>query len=86
MSTEQVLAFLKMLEDSKFKAAFEAATPEAKQELLTKAGLTISLAEAEAAFKGERELGEQELDKVAGGEGDGGGIGIIRYPPPPPGG
>jgi predicted ribosomally synthesized peptide with nif11-like leader len=77
MSAEQVKAFLKMLEDAKFRAAFEAAAPEARLAMLTKAGLAIPLKEAEAALKGERELGEQELDKVAGGDG------IVRPPPPP---
>ncbi len=79
MSAEQVQAFLKMLEDEKFRAAFEAATPEAKQALLTQAGLAIPLQEAEAALKGERELSEQELGKIAGGD-----EGVVRWPPPPP--
>ena len=79
MSAEQVKAFLKMLEDAKFRAAFQAATPEARQVLLTKAGLDIPLQEAEAALKGEGELSEQELDKVAGGD-----AGIINWPAPPP--
>ena len=77
MSAEQVKAFLKLLEDANFRAAFEAAAPEARRAMLTKAGLAIPLEEAEAALKGERELGEQELDKVAGGDG------IVRPPPPP---
>ena len=79
MTAEQVKAFLKMLEDAKFKAAFQAAMPEARQVLLTKAGLDILLQEAEAALKGEGELSEQELGKVAGGD-----AGIISWPPPPP--
>jgi predicted ribosomally synthesized peptide with nif11-like leader len=80
MSAEQVKAFLKLLEDANFRAAFEAAAPEARRALLTKAGLAIPLEKAEAALKGERELAEQELDKVAGG--------VIAAPPlePPPGG
>jgi predicted ribosomally synthesized peptide with nif11-like leader len=82
MSAEQVQAFLKMLEDAKFKAAFQAAaTPEARRALLTKAGLAIPLQEAEAALKGEGELSEQDLDKVAGGD-----AGIVTWPPPPTGG
>ena len=80
MSAEQVKAFLKLAENPAFRAAFEAAlTPEARQQLLQKAGLDIPVAEAEAALKGERELTDQDLDKVAGGD-----AGIIRYPPPPP--
>ncbi len=79
MSAEQIKAFLKMLEDGQFRAAFEAATPEARRTLLTKAGLAISLDQAEAALKGERELSEQELDKVAGGD-----AGIVNWPGPPP--
>ena len=76
MSAEQVRAFLKLLEGAEFRAAFEAAaTPEAKRKLLTQAGLDIPLEEAEAALKGERELAEQELDKVAGG---------YSAPPPEP--
>ena len=75
MSAEQVKAFLKLLEDANFRAAFEAAAPEARRALLTKAGLAIPLEEAEAALKGERELAEQELDKVAGG---------YSAPPPEP--
>ncbi len=77
MSAEQVQAFLKLLEDNKFQAAFQAGTPEARRALLVKAGLNIPLEEAEAALKGERELAEEELDKVAGGDG------IVRPPPPP---
>ena len=79
MSAEQVKAFLKLLEDANFRAAFEAAAPEARVAMLTKAGLAIPLEEAEAALKGEGELDEEELGKVAGGD-----IGIIRPPPPPP--
>jgi len=79
MSAEQVQAFLKLLEDAKFKAAFQAATAEARRAMLTKAGLKIPLEEAEAALKGEGELSEQELGKVAGGD-----AGIISWPPPPP--
>jgi len=75
MSAEQVKAFLKLLEDANFRAAFEAAAPEARRALLTKAGLAIPLEKAEAALKGERELAEQELDKVAGG---------YSAPPPAP--
>ena len=67
MSAEQVQAFLKLFEDDQFRAGFEAATPEARRAMLIQAGLNIPLEEAEAALKGERELGEQELDKVAGG-------------------
>ena len=67
MSAEQVKAFLKLLEDANFRAAFEAAAPEARRALLIQAGLDIPLEEAEAALKGERELGEQELDQIAGG-------------------
>ena len=80
MSAEQVKAFLKLLEDVKFKAAFEAATAEGRRALLAKAGLAIPLEEAEAALKGERELAEQELDKVAGGV-----IAAPRWSPPPGG-
>ena len=67
MSAEQVQAFLKWIGDAKLRAGFEAATPEARRAMLIKAGLDVPLEEAEAALKGERELGEQELDKVAGG-------------------
>ena len=78
MSAEQVQAFLKWVEDAKLRAGFEAATPEARRAMLTKAGLDIPLEEVEAALKGERELSDQELDKVSGGDG------IVRPPPPPP--
>ena len=67
MSAEQVQAFLKWIEDARLRAGFESAAPEARRALLTKAGLAIPLEEAEAALKGERELGEQELDQIAGG-------------------
>jgi predicted ribosomally synthesized peptide with nif11-like leader len=77
MSAEQVQAFLKWIEDAKLRAAFQAATPEARRAMLIKAKLDIPLKEAEAALKGERELADQELDKVAGGDG------IVRPPPPP---
>ena len=79
MSAEQVQAFLKLLEDEKFRAGFQAATPEARRAMLIQAGLDIPLEEAEAALKGERELADQELDKVAGGD-----IGFVVPPPPPP--
>ena len=79
MSAEQVKAFLKLLEDANFRAAFEAAAPEARRAMLTKAGLAIPLEKAEAALKGERELAEQELDKVAGG------YSAPRPEPPPDG-
>ena len=80
MSADQVQAFLKMAADAKFRAAFEVATTEeAKRQVLDKAGLTIGVAEAEAALQGERELADEDLDKVAGGD-----AGVIRYPPPPP--
>ena len=75
MSAEQVQAFLKWIADAKLRAAFQAAAPEARRAMLTKAGLAIPLEEAEAALKGERELAEQELDKVAGG---------YSAPPPAP--
>jgi predicted ribosomally synthesized peptide with nif11-like leader len=79
MSTNQVQAFLKLIEDDSFRAAFQsAATIEAKHKLLMQAGLDIAVEEAEAALRGERELTDQELDKVAGGA-----IGIIRPPLPP---
>jgi predicted ribosomally synthesized peptide with nif11-like leader len=77
MSAEQVKAFLKWIEDAKLRAAFQAAKPEAQRAMLKKAGLDISLEQALAAMKGERELADQELDKVAGGDG------IVRPPPPP---
>ena len=80
MSAEQVQAFLKWIEDAKLRAAFQAATPEARRAMLEKAGLKIPLEEAEAALKGERELADQELDKAAGG-----GIGFVVPPPPPEG-
>ena len=87
MSAEQVQAFLKMLEDAKFRAAFQAAaTPEARRDLLTKAGLAIPLEEAEAALKGEGELSEQELDKVAGGLLNLEGLNLTQAPPLMPGG
>ena len=80
MSAEQVQAFLKMASDANFRAAFNAATTaETRRQVLDKAGLTISVEEAEATLKGERELADQDLDKVAGGD-----AGVIRYPYPPP--
>ena len=79
MSTEQVQAFLKWIADAKLRAGFEAAAPEAQRAMLTKAGLAIPLEQALAALKGEGELSEQELGKVAGGD-----AGIIGWPPPPP--
>jgi len=79
MSTEQVQAFLKWIADAKLRAAFQAAAPEAQRAMLTKAGLGIPLEQALAALKGEGELSEQELGKVAGGD-----AGIISWPPPPP--
>ena len=78
MSAEQVQAFLKWIADAKLLAAFQAAAPEARRAMLIKAGLDIPLEEAEAALKGERELADQELDKVAGGD-----IGFVVPPPPP---
>ena len=67
MSAEQVQAFLKWIEDAQLRAGFESAAPEARRAMLIQAGLDIPLEEAEAALKGERELGEQELDQIAGG-------------------
>jgi hypothetical protein len=61
-----------------FRTAFEAAaTPEARRHALAKVGLTIHVEEAEAALKGERELTDEDLAKVAGGD-----AGVIRYPRP----
>ncbi len=80
MSAEQVKAFLKLLEDGNFKAAFQAAAPEAQREMLKQAGLDLPLEQALAALQGERELADQELDKVAGGD-----IGFVVPPPPPEG-
>lgn len=68
--------FLEKMAESDFQAAFTgAATPEAKAAVLAEAGLTLSVAEAEAALAGQ-ELSDEDLDQVAGG-----GAGIIRYPP-----
>lgn len=68
--------FLEKMTDPEFQAAFTGAeTPEAKAAVLAKAGLTLSVAEAEAALVGQ-ELSDEDLDQVAGG-----GAGIIRYPP-----
>ena len=67
MSAEQVKAFLKMLEDMKFRAAFQAAAPKARRELLTKAGLDIPLEEAEAALNHlDQGLGRQRVGLLAG--------------------
>jgi predicted ribosomally synthesized peptide with nif11-like leader len=80
MSEKQVKAFLKWIADAKHRASFEAAKPDDRRAMLKKAKLDITLKEAEAALKGvkgERELADQELDKVAGGDG------IVRPPPPP---
>ena len=79
MSAEQVQAFLKWIEDAQLRAGFESAAPEARRAMLIKARLDVPLEEAEAALKGERELADQELDKVAGGD-----IGFVVPPPPPP--
>lgn len=80
MSAEQVAAFLKQLADADFRTAFEAATTQdAKRHVLDKAGLAISVEDAEAALKGEGELDEQDLDQVTGGD-----AGVIRFPYPPP--
>ncbi len=79
MNTDQMQKFLKMAEDQDFRARFEAATSTVRSDILKQAGLGISVAEAEAALKGERELSERDLDQVAGGD-----AGVIRYPPPPP--
>jgi predicted ribosomally synthesized peptide with nif11-like leader len=71
----QVQAFLKKMEEDKFRTAFEgAATPEAKKGILAKAGLDISVEAALEALAGE--LGDEDLEAVAGG-----GAGVIRYPP-----
>ncbi len=80
MSAEQVQAFLKLVQDAQFRASFEAASAEARRALLSQAGLNIPLEEAEALLAGERELTDQDLDKVAGGD-----IGFIVPPPPPTG-
>ena len=80
MSENQVQAFMKWIADPKLLAAFQAAAPEAQREMLKKAGLDLPLEQALAALKGERELAEQELDKVAGGD-----IGFVVPPPPPEG-
>jgi predicted ribosomally synthesized peptide with nif11-like leader len=79
MSADQVQAFLKKVTEASFRAAFEAAaTAAAKRKVLDAAGLTLSVTEAEAALQGERELADEDLDKVAGGD-----AGVVRYPPPP---
>jgi len=80
MSAEQVAAFLKHMADADFRTSFEAATTlDAKRLVLDKAGLTISVEDAEAALKGEGELDEQDLDQVTGGD-----AGVVRFPYPPP--
>jgi predicted ribosomally synthesized peptide with nif11-like leader len=79
MSTEQVQALLQLAETADFRAKFEAALPEERRNILARAGLNLSLAEAEAALAGERELADAELDQIAGGD-----AGVIRIPPPPP--
>lgn len=78
MSQEQVQAFLKVAEDANFRTAFEAATTQAKRQLLDKAGLAISVEEALTALATTDELAEEDLNKVAGGD-----AGVIRYPYPP---
>jgi len=76
--TEKVQAFLKKLEDEEFRAAFEnAATLEAKAQVLAEAGLNISAKAALEAVTGQ-ELSDEDLDAIAGG-----GAGVIRYPPSP---
>ena len=77
MNEKTVQAFLDMAQDNAFRASFEAASPEARREMLAKAKLDISLEEAEAALAGEWELGDQDLDQVAGGD-----AGVVRYGPP----
>jgi predicted ribosomally synthesized peptide with nif11-like leader len=73
-----VNAFLEKMADHAFRAAFTgAATPDAKAQVLTEAGLALSVEEAEAAWAGQ-ELSDEELDQVAGGD-----AGIFRYPPTP---
>lgn len=73
--------FTAKLEDAAFAAAFEGALSAERQKLLDKAGLKISLQEAEAIFTELAEsLSEDELEKAAGGD-----AGIIR-PPTDPGG
>ncbi|MDX9953763.1 MAG: Nif11-like leader peptide family RiPP precursor [Anaerolineae bacterium] len=68
--------FLEKMTDPEFQAAFVGAESlEAKAAVLAQAGLTLSVAEAEAALVGQ-ELSDEDLDQVAGG-----GAGIIRYPP-----
>ena len=79
MSAEHVQALLQLAETADFRAKFDAALPEERRAILAQAGLNLSLAEAEAALAGERELGEAELDQIAGGD-----AGVIRLPPPPP--
>lgn len=79
MSAEQVQALLQLAETADFRAKFDAAVPEERHKILAQAGLKLSLAEAEAALAGERELGDDELNRVAGGD-----AGVIRVPPPPP--
>ena len=80
MSVDQMQAVQKLAEDERFRAKFATASPDERRTLLTQAGLDIPLAEAEAVLTGERELAEMELDEIAGG-----GAGVIRFPPPPPG-
>ncbi len=79
MSIEHIQALQKLAEETGFRAKFEAASAEEQRAILAKAGLNISPPEAAAVLAGERELGEAELDQVAGGD-----AGVIRLPPPPP--
>lgn len=73
-----IAMFLEKMTDATFNAAFTGAeTLEEKAALLAKAGLELSVEEAEAALAGQ-ELSDEDLDQVAGG-----GAGIIRYPPEP---
>ena len=69
--------FLAKLQNPAFRAAFEIASAQERQNLLAQAGLLISLKEAEAIFQDlSGEISVEEMDKVAGGGG-----GIILPPP-----
>jgi hypothetical protein len=77
--TTNAQQFLARLEDPAFRAAFEVASTQERQNLLTKAGLLISLKEAEAIFQDVAgELSLEDLEKAAGGD-----AGIILPPPEP---
>ena len=77
MTTQEAQQLVEKFKDQAFQDAFGAADAAGRQALLNKAGLKITLSEAEAIFQQVTgEIGDEDLGKAVGG-----GAGIFRPKP-----